>query len=68
MKVLNLKRGKVVALKTWEYKTSNIPVRIIVPWLKWGDDGGNLPIVYKDRQIKECENVERKRKYWKNWR
>ena len=23
-------------------------VLIIVPWLKWGDNGGNLPIVYID--------------------
>ena len=30
------------SIKTWKYSTSYIPVGIIVPWLKWGDDGGNL--------------------------
>ena len=28
--------------------TSYIPVRIIVPWIKWGDNDGNLPIVFID--------------------
>ena len=31
IKVLNLKRAKTVVLKTWEYNTSYIPVRIIAP-------------------------------------
>ena len=31
IKVLNLNRAKTVVLKTWEYNTSYIPVRIIVP-------------------------------------
>ena len=46
IKVLNLKRAKTVVLKTWENNTSYIPVHIIIPWLKWGDNGGNLPVVY----------------------
>ena len=48
MKVLNLKREKTVVLKTCEYNTSYIPVHIIIPWIKWGDNGGNLPTVYID--------------------
>ena len=31
IKVLNFKRAKTVVLKTWEYNTSYIPVRIIAP-------------------------------------
>ena len=31
-----------------EHLTSYIPVCIIVPWIKWGDNDGNLPIVYID--------------------
>ena len=30
------------------YNASYIPVCIVVPWSKWGDNGGNLPIVYID--------------------
>ena len=48
IKVLNLKREKTVVLKTWEYNTSHIPVRIIIPWIKWSDNGSNLPIVCLD--------------------
>ena len=48
IKVLNLKRAKTVVLKTWKYDTSYIPFRIIVIWLKWSDNSGNLPIVYID--------------------
>ena len=39
-----LQRAKTVVIKTWEYNMSYIPVRIIVPWLKWGDNDGNLKI------------------------
>ena len=43
-----LKRAKTVILKTLEYNKSYIPVRIIVPSIKLGDYGGNLPILYLD--------------------
>ena len=38
---MNLKREKTIVLQTCEYNTSYILVRIIVPWIKWGDNGGN---------------------------
>ena len=38
---MNLKREKTIVLQTWDYNTSYILVRIIVPWIKWGDNGGN---------------------------
>ena len=48
IKVSNLKRAKTAVLKIWEYNTRHILVRIIILRLKWGDNGGNLPIVYID--------------------
>ena len=34
IKVLNLKRGKIVEIKTWEYNMNYIPVRIVLSLLK----------------------------------